>query len=84
MLLQHIYEHSGVLLLVDYDPEEPIAIHKVQVLDQEYKPTGPDLTHMLEEMLVLTDSTKETPEAARFLSLVTEEIHEHSAVTAGG
>ena len=81
MLLQHVYEQNGVLFNVEYDPQAPITIHKVQVLGHDYKPTGPDLAQMLHEVLVLTDV--DPPEATRFLSLVTEEISEYSANTAG-
>lgn len=66
----HIYEHNGVLLQVDYFDTKPVTINSVYALGADYKPTGPDLTPLLTDAIVLTDIA----EAERFLSLVAKEL----------
>lgn len=73
MLHEQALEVRGVLFHVEYDPKLPITIHKVRTLGADYKPTGPDLTHLLHDTLLLEDGSDD--EAVRFLSLITEDIH---------
>lgn len=67
-----------MLLRVDYEttPNEPVLYRAIHVLDSDYRPTGPDLTPLLHD-LVLVDKEPQpdgTQEAQRFLSLISEEL----------
>lgn len=66
----HIYEdESGVMLHVEYDPVPPLTFTSVRAIDPEYKPVGPDLTPLLDNMYTIVDGT-----GAYFLTRVFQEI----------
>lgn len=52
----HIFDHEGVLLGVNYQrgTDGVPELSGIRALDADYKPTGPDLTPMLANMMVWT------------------------------
>lgn len=74
----HIFEHQGVMLHVDYDPptkaEPSPQFRSVRVMDTSYRPTGPDLTHMLHDMLLIVGEHGPRVDAQTFLSAIAEDL----------
>ena len=68
--MKHISDVNGVLFEVTYSGPPPVEIHSVHLLDVNYLPTGPDLTFLLHDVLVMTAER----EAERFLSKLIEEL----------
>lgn len=74
---QHIFEHMGVHLHVEYSPGEQPEFHSVRVLDANYRPTGPDLTHFLHNTLIPCDDEPSMGAdmcARSLLSAIVEEL----------
>lgn len=69
--MNHIFEHAGVMLDVDYIPGNPPTFQSVKVLGADYKPTGPNLLPMLHTTAIV--NADET-EAMRFLSAIVEDL----------
>jgi hypothetical protein len=78
---QTLHEYMGVILSVDSTqgtPEDPMpTLTSVRVLGADYKPCGPNLVEMLDQLAVpivfpTTGNISLTP----FLSLVTKEIYD--------
>ena len=76
-----LHEYMGVILSVDSaptSPEQPLpTLTSVRVLGADYKPCGPNLVEMLDQLAIpivfpATGDISLTP----FLSLVTKEIHD--------
>ncbi len=72
-------ERNDVLLEVDYDAELPTTVKSVRVLDENYRATGPDLSLLLHDVLLLVTSAPPLVEAERFLSSIVEEIEHANA-----
>lgn len=72
----HIFEHSGVMLRVDYTPGEEPTFHSIHVMDASYRPIGPDLTQLLHKTVLLDDEPVEgqLANAQPFLSAICEEL----------
>lgn len=79
--MKTIFEHAGVMLAVDYTPGDD-GIHsfnEVRVLDGDYRPTGPNLTSLLDTAFVLTGRQGDHFSAESFLSAIVTEIDEAHA-----
>lgn len=75
--MNHVYEHAGVLLGVQYEKSEGMTTFiSVRALGSDYLPIGPELKHFLDESLILIRLDEEggTSEAATFLSAIAEEL----------
>lgn len=72
-----IFEHAGVMLNVKYTMEADRipTFHEIRVLGDDYKPTGPDLTGLLNTTLLMTKGLP-FPEAETFLSAITAELYQ--------
>lgn len=68
--MKHIGDVNGVLFEVTYSGPPPVEIQSVHLLDVDYRPTGPDLTFLLHDTLVMTAKR----DAERFLSKLIEEL----------
>jgi hypothetical protein len=68
--VKHVCDVQGVLLEVEYSGPPPVEIRSVRVLDSHYRPTGPDLTFLLHDVLIMTAQD----EAERFLSKLAGEL----------
>ncbi len=58
--MTHIYERSGIMYSVDYDPPDETGhytVNSVRVLGADYKPTGPDLLPAFKDLLVMESPT---------------------------
>jgi hypothetical protein len=68
----HVYEDSsGVLLIVKYDDStSPWTLESIHATDHTYQACGPDLSEMLDNMVVVVDGTRGTP----YLNNMFEEI----------
>jgi hypothetical protein len=69
-LVKHISDVNGVLFEVAYSRTPPVEIRSIHLLDASYRPIGPDLTHLLHELLIMTTQS----EAERFISKLIEEL----------
>lgn len=70
-LLKHTFEHNGVILLVTYDPEEPVTFHSIRALGADYKETGPELMPFMHDLLLMVEPLV----AERLLSRIAEDIY---------
>jgi len=70
MALVHICDIEGILFEVTYSGPPPVEIQSVYVLDENYRATGPDLTYLLANTLLMTG----VDEAEKFLSNLVEEL----------
>ena len=70
----YIYDCAGVNLRVQYtyDSEQVFTFVDCHVLDCNYAPVGPDITPMLDKLIVLV--TEDPPTAKPVLSVMLEEI----------
>lgn len=62
--MKHIFEHNGVLLQCDVTPptgDGQSTINSVYVLGKDYLPTGPDLTALLDDMVLMRSATDAEP-----------------------
>lgn len=72
---KQLFEHAGVLLQVQYEVvHDEVVFESVHALDADYRPVGPDLTSLLDDMLIC--DTPGCVEAQRILSKIAGEIHE--------
>lgn len=69
------------MLLVDFikdtPPADQITFSSIRVLDENYRPCGPNLVQLLDPMLVLCDDTArpgDSPLAERLLSTFINEV----------
>lgn len=72
-----IFEHSGVLLHVDYTLGDPTLFNCVRALGPDYQPVGPDLLPLIKNLAFVNHDahdTGEVTEAEMFLSTVVGEI----------
>jgi hypothetical protein len=77
MLQTQIVEHAGVLLWVEYDDVSPPTFNTVRVLDGEYRPVGPNLVPLLNDLVLILKpeaQVGEEVEAERFLSNILTEM----------
>lgn len=73
--MHHIFEHSGVMLSVDYEQGSPPLFRSVRVLGADYKPTGPDLLPLLHSVAFVGPASPLGLAAAQhFLSAIVEEL----------
>lgn len=73
--MNHIFEHAGVMLDVQYQPGDPPTFQSVRVLGADYKPTGPNLLPLLHTTAILEmTADAEVVQATRFLSAIVEEL----------
>jgi hypothetical protein len=70
--VQHIFERGGVMLDVQYelDPSRVPTFKSIRVLGSDYKPTGPDLTLFLEDLVAVVGKG----EGEHVLSIVAGEV----------
>jgi hypothetical protein len=78
--MKQLVEHEGVMLEIEYSPEFPVAsppqgpeITSARVLDAEYRPTGPNLLHLLDKMYIEIVTGADL-EASKFLGVVATEL----------
>lgn len=75
--MQHIFEHAGVMLDVQYEMEgqEPV-FQSIHLLDADYRRCGPDLKEFLHTTVLLkSDPTPgAATDACTFLSAICEEL----------
>lgn len=77
MLKQHIFEHCGVMLHVDYTMTGgTLEFRNIQVMDSNYRPTGPDLRPLLHQALIVDRVTRvgDRFDAETFLSAIAREL----------
>jgi hypothetical protein len=79
-----LHEYLGVILSVDSapdtGPESLATLTSVRVLGADYKPCGPNLVDLLDQLAVtFADPQTGKPYATPFLSLVTKEIYDQRA-----
>jgi hypothetical protein len=77
--VQHIYEHAGVLLRVDYQTDQSgeHTFNSVRVLDERYRPVGPDLKPLLNDVLLTLSPASADgglADCTTFLSAICEEL----------
>lgn len=73
--MNHIFEHAGVLLAVDYQQDDPPTFQSVHVLGADYQPTGPNLLPLLHDMAILERNVEaDVVLATRLLSAIVEEL----------
>lgn len=77
-MLTHIFEHSGVLLHVEYsrNASDETHFHSVRVMDPQYRPTGPELIPLLHQSLLLDTEPVMgmRVDAKTFLSAIAEDL----------
>lgn len=73
-----VIDHSGVLMQVAYEPEEPITFVSVHVLDENYRPIGPNIMPLLDGMVVMLTSKEATP----FFCTLSDECMESTRIKA--
>lgn len=75
---KYIFEHCGVMLHVDYttSPSGMPEFHNIQVMDGNYRPTGPDLRPLLHQTLIIDRQPKRGDrfDAQTFLSAIAQEL----------